>query len=252
MRILWLAVLFAGLVQPGAAQAQQQDFDVDVVDLLKRIDANLFPASGQLFIRIHNETPRGPGVETSLYAARDGGERWAALIAAPASLKGRTLMRQGDEMRVRLPGELGYRHQGWVDSFVGGSFGNVDLFPEPWSDAFDAVVQGRAGPLANLVLTPKDAGRFPFKRLTAVVDVKLAVPIEVRQFGSGNRLIKILHYKDPVPFPYGHTRPRVVEAINGLNTGYSSIMEYGDIVDRAFTEADLAFENLPRVGVLLK
>ncbi|MEG3641482.1 outer membrane lipoprotein-sorting protein [Magnetococcus sp. PR-3] len=69
------------------------------------------------------------GTYTVAYAAKKSVERWGILIAAPDTLKGRALLRDGNRYWARNPGELQNRQTRGGQTFLGGILTNKDVFP---------------------------------------------------------------------------------------------------------------------------
>ena len=71
--------------------------------ILEKVDRNLEPESYEMTRKLINEEPDGKRKEYILYSVKKGRDKVAALFLAPASDKGRSTLRQGDNMWLYIP-----------------------------------------------------------------------------------------------------------------------------------------------------
>jgi hypothetical protein len=96
-----IAALVAGtLVTIAHAQVGRV---IDGAVLLRQVDRRLNPPSYDAYKRLINVEPNGRTREYLLYQVAEGREKVAALFLSPASDKGRSTLRVGDNMWMYVP-----------------------------------------------------------------------------------------------------------------------------------------------------
>src|SRR4030042_3642481 len=78
-------------------------YAIDGNQLLKEIDRNLNPESYDMYRKIINIEPDGSKKEYTLFSAKKGLDKVAALFLAPASEKGRSTLRLGGKRWLYIP-----------------------------------------------------------------------------------------------------------------------------------------------------
>lgn len=218
--------------------------------LLLQVDRNLQPQSRELFFQVINRLPNGRENILSLYTAKGKDNRAIALILAPDKLKGRAILRLGDEVWLHMPGELELRLSTLGQSLVGGVFNNADILMTDFSADYKAALLDENKDSYLLQLTPRSE-RLPYTKMILRVDRKLLLPQKLDQYGSGGTLLKSLTF-DTIEVDSGFSRPRIIRTESGLNNHYSSTWQLGSIQEREFPEEVLTKKLLPRIGILIK
>src|SRR4030066_893291 len=102
-------------------------YAIDGTQLLKQIDRNLNPESYELYRKLINVEPDGRKKEYTLYSVKKGVDKVVALFLAPASEKGRSTLRLGDNMWLYIPNVGKPGRITSLQSVVGGVFNNSDI-----------------------------------------------------------------------------------------------------------------------------
>ena len=102
-------------------------FALDGAQLLKEIDKNLNPDTYENYRKIINIEPDGKKKEYTLYSVKKGFDKIAALFIAPASEKGRSTLRLGENMWLYIPNVGKPVRITSLQSVVGGVFNNADI-----------------------------------------------------------------------------------------------------------------------------
>ena len=76
---------------------------IDGLDILKKVDRNLEPESYESYRKLVNIEPDGKKKEFVIYSAKKGKDQMATLFLSPTTDKGRTTLRQGDNMWLYIP-----------------------------------------------------------------------------------------------------------------------------------------------------
>ena len=218
--------------------------------ILLQVDRNLQPQSRELFFQITNRLPNGRENNIFLFAAKGRNNRAIALILGPDKLKGRAILRLGDEVWLHIPGELELRLSSLGQSLVGGVFNNADILMTDMSADYKAALLEENKEFLLLQLTPRSE-HLPYTKMILRVDRKSLLPVRLDQYGSGGALLKTLTFGTIEP-DSGFLRPRTIRTESGLNNRYSSTWRLGTIKERVFPEEVLTKKLLPRIGILIK
>ncbi len=223
----WLAI--AALSLPLLAAA------VDGVDLLKKVDRNLEPESYESYRKLINIEPDGTKKEFVIYSVKKGKDQVATLFLSPTSDKGRTTLRQGDNMWLYIPSVGKPMRITSLQSVTGGVFNNADIMRLDYAVEYDVKAVEEAGDTYLLDLKAK-TGDVAYDRLRMTVDKKLVLPTQIEAYASSGMLMKTLYFKDIKDFGGGIKRPATVETDSPLYKGYKSVMLYSGLKKKEFPD----------------
>jgi outer membrane lipoprotein-sorting protein len=221
----------------------------DGAALLKQIDRNLNPPSYEAYKQIINIEPDGRRREYVLYTLNDGQEKVAAVFLSPASDKGRSTLRLGENMWLYVPNAGKPVRITSLQSVVGGVFNNADILRLDYSLEYDvASVEEAAG---ERVLSLKAKTRsVAYDRLKMWVSRKQSLPVRIECLTEAGMLIKTLHFKDTKDFGRGVVRPAVVETDSPLYKGFKSVMVFARIEPRTFKNEVFTLTFMPSLETL--
>lgn len=227
-KLLALLVISPGLV-----------FALDGQALLEKVDRNLEPESYEMTRKLINEEPDGRRKEFILYSVKKGRDKVAALFLSPASDKGRSTLRQGDNMWLYIPNVGKPVRITSLQSVTGGVFNNADILRVDYTEEYDVSSATEEGSNYLLDLKAK-TGAVAYDRLKLTVDRKTVLPTRIEAFTASGMLVKTLHFKDVKDFGGGIRRPATVETDSPLYKGYKSVMLYAtlkkrEVPDEVFT-----------------
>src|SRR3990172_11056835 len=100
---------------------------IDGAELLKQVDRNLNPESYESYRKLINIEPDGSRKEYTLFTVKKGADKVASLFVAPASEKGRSTLRLGDNMWFYIPNVGKPVRITSLHSLGGGVFNNADI-----------------------------------------------------------------------------------------------------------------------------
>jgi len=228
-------LLVATLLVPLAAQAA-----IDGKALLEKVDRNLEPESYESYRKLINIEPSGAKKEFIVYTVKKGRDKVATLFLSPASDKGRSTLRQGENMWLYIPNVGKPVRITSLQSVTGGIFNNADIMRVDYSEEYTVESTEEQGDLYLLSLKAK-SGNVAYDKLKMKVDKKLVLPLEIEAYASSGMLIKTLHFKDIKDFGGGIKRPATVETDSPLYKGYLSVMLYSglkkrEVPDEVFTQ----------------
>ena len=225
---------FAALCFPLLASA------IDGVAILKKLDRNLEPESYESYRKLINIEPDGKKKEFVIYSAKKGKDQMATLFLSPTTDKGRTTLRQGDNMWLYIPNVGKPVRITSLQSVVGGVFNNADIMRLDYAVEYDVKSAEEKDGLYLLDLKAK-TGEVAYDRLKLKVDKKLILPTEIEAYASSGMLMKTLYFKDIKDFGNGIKRPSTIETDSPLYKGFKSVMLYSglkkkDFPDEVFTQ----------------
>jgi len=219
--------------------------------LLEKIDRNLEPEAYEMTRKLINEEPDGKRKEFILYSVKKGRDKVAALFLAPASDKGRSTLRQGDNMWLYIPNVGKPVRITSLQSVTGGVFNNADILRVDYSEEYDVTSASEEG--ANYLLDLKaKTGAVAYDRLKLTVDKKTVLPTRIEAYAASGMLVKTLHFKDVKDFGGGIRRPATVETDSPLYKGYKSVMLYAAVKKRNVADEVFTLNFMSRLDELRK
>ena len=239
-KLLWILMSLA-----WAAGA----YAVDGAEILQKVDRNLAPASYELYRKLINIEPNGAKKEYVLYTVKKGKEMVAGVFLSPASEKGRSTLRLGENMWLYIPNVGKPVRITSLQSVIGGVFNNSDIMQLDYSDEYDVV--GLEELDKEYVLDLKAKTRtVAYDRLKMWVDRERVVPTRIECKTEADMLIKTLYFKDIQDFGGGFVRPAVIETDSPLYKGYKSVMIFAKLKLREFPDEVFTLTYMPHIESL--
>ncbi len=226
-------------------------FAVDGDALLVDIDRRLQPEAYEMYRKLINIEPDGDRKEFVLYTVKQGKDNVVALFLDPPSEKGRSSLRQGENMWLYIPNVGKPIRITSLQSVVGGVFNNSDLLRLDYSTEYGVESMVEEGGQYLLELKARNRS-VAYDRLKMWVDQQTRVPIKVEAYAASGLLIKTLHYSKIKDFGNGIVRPAMLETDSPLYKGYKSVMLFDGIKPRDFSDEVFTLNYMSRVGELRK
>jgi len=224
-------------------------YAVDGNKLLQQIDRNLSPESYESYRKIINVEPDGRKKEFTYYTVKKGREKVAGLFIAPASEKGRTTLRLGDNMWLYIPNVGKPVRITSLQSVVGGVFNNSDILSLDYAVEYNAEKVEEQGKEYLLHLKAKTK-TVAYDRLKMWVQKEKSLPVKIECLTEAGLLIKTLYFKDLKDFGGGIVRPAVLETDSPLYKGYKSVMIFAKIKKREFKDEVFTLTFMPKMESL--
>jgi hypothetical protein len=224
-------------------------YALDGTALLKKIDRNLNPESFESYRKLINIEPDGRKKEFTLFTVKKGGDKVASLFLAPASEKGRSTLRLGDNMWFYIPNVGKPIRITSLQSVVGGVFNNADILQLDYAAEYDVEKIEETGGEYLLYLKAKTK-TVAYDRLKIWADKGKLLPIKVECLTEANMLIKTLYFKDHKDFGGGIVRPAVIETDSPLYKNYKSILIYAKVKQRTFKDEVFTLTFMPNLESL--
>jgi len=224
-------------------------FALDGAALLKQVDRNLNPESYEMYRKLINVEPDGRKKEFTLFSVKKGADKIAAVFLAPASEKGRSTLRLGDNMWLYIPNVGKPIRITSLQSVVGGVFNNADILNLDYAVEYNVARVEEAGNEYLLYLKAKTR-TVAYDQLKMWVDKGKKLPTKIECLTEANLLIKTIYFKDHKDFGGGIVRPAVIETDSPLYKGYKSIMIFAKIKKRSFKDEVFTLTFMPNVESL--
>lgn len=223
-------------------------FALDGQQLLKQIDRNLNPESYESYRKLINIEPDGSRKEFTLYTVKKGTDKVASLFLAPASDKGRTTLRLGDNMWLLIPNVGKPVRITSLQSVVGGVFNNADILQLDYDAEYRVEqVEDKAG---DYLLHLKAKNRtVAYDRVRIWANKATKLPHKIECLTEVGMLIKTLYFKDVKDFG-GFSRPATVETDSPLYKGYKSVMLFAKIKKRSFKDEVFTLNGMSTIDSL--
>jgi len=224
-------------------------FALDGTALLKQVDRNLNPESYEMYRKLINVEPDGRKKEFTLFSVKKGADKIAAVFLAPASDKGRSTLRLGDNMWLYIPNVGKPIRITSLQSVVGGVFNNADILNLDYAVEYNVARVEEAGNEYLLYLKAKTR-TVAYDQLKMWVDKGKKLPTKIECLTEANLLIKTIYFKDHKDFGGGIVRPAVIETDSPLYKGYKSIMIFAKIKKRSFKDEVFTLTYMPNIESL--
>ena len=224
-------------------------YALDGTALLKQVDRNLSPDSYESYRKLINIEPSGAKKEFTLFTVKKGLDKVASLFIAPASEKGRSTLRLGDNMWLYIPNVGKPIRITSLQSVVGGVFNNSDILQLDYTAEYDVEKVEEKGGEYLLFLKAKTK-TVAYDRLKIWADKKNVLPTRIECLTEANMLIKTLYFKDIKSFGGGITRPAVIETDSPLYKGYKSVIIFAGIKKRDFKDEVFTLTFMPNIESL--
>jgi outer membrane lipoprotein-sorting protein len=244
-------LLLAGLAPALLALPASPAFALDGKALLAKVDRNLEPENYEMTRKLINEEPDGKRKEFILYSVKKGRDKVAALFLQPASDKGRSTLRQGDNMWLYIPSVGKPVRITSLQSVTGGVFNNADILRVDYTEEYDVASVTEEGDAVLLDLKAR-TGNVAYDRLKMTVDRKLTLPTRIEAYAASGMLVKTLYFKDVKDFGGGIRRPATVETDSPLYKGYKSVMLYATVKKREVPDEVFTLNFMARLEELRK
>ena len=225
-------------------------YAVDGTALLKQVDRNLNPESYESYRKLINIEPDGRKKEYTLFTVKKGVDKVASLFIAPASEKGRSTLRLGDNMWLYIPNVGKPIRITSLQSVVGGVFNNADILQLDYAAEYNCGKGGGAGERIPPLSQGKDKEPWPMTGSRCGRTRSKKLPTKIECLTEADMLIKTLYFKDVKDFGGGIVRPAVIETDSPLYKGYKSIMILAKIKKRNFKDEVFTLTFMPNIESL--
>ena len=173
----------------------------------------------------------------------------AAIFLAPASDKGRSTLRLGDNMWLYIPNVGKPIRITSLQSVIGGIFNNADILSLDYSAEYSVEKVDESGAEYLLYLKAKTK-TVAYDRVKMWVDKGRKLPTKIECLTEAGMLIKTLYFKDMKDFGGGIVRPATLGTDSPLYKGYKSIMLFAQIKSKQYRDEVFTLDFMPKMDTL--
>ena len=213
------------------------------------MDRNLNPESYESYRKLINIEPDGRKKEYTLFTVKKGVDKVASLFIAPASEKGRSTLRLGDNMWLYIPNVGKPIRITSLQSVVGGVFNNADILQLDYAAEYIVEKIEEQGNEYLLHLKAKTK-TVAYDRIRLRADKERKLPTRIECLTEAGMLIKTLYFKEVKDFGNGILRPAVIETDSPLYKNYKSIMILAKIKAREVKDEVFTLTFMPNIESL--
>lgn len=221
-------------------------FAVDGQAILEQVDKNISPDSYELYRKLINIEPDGRKKEFVLYTVKKGRDKIAGIFLSPASEKGRSTLRLGENMWLYIPNVGKPIRITSLQSVIGGVFNNADILQLDYTEEYAVERTDDEGKDYLLHLKAKSK-TVAYDKLKMWVDKDKMSPTKVECLTEASMLIKTLHFRDIKDFGDGIIRPASVETDSPLFRGYRSIMLFANLKRKELADEVFTLTFMPNI-----
>jgi outer membrane lipoprotein-sorting protein len=224
-------------------------YAVDGKQLLEQVDRSLAPESYELYRKFVNIEPDGKKKEFVLFTVKKGRDKIAGIFVSPASEKGRSTLRLGENMWLYIPNVGKPVRITSLQSVIGGVFNNSDILQLDYAEEYNVSQVEDQGKEYLLLLKAKTK-TVAYDQLRMWVDKEKVSPTKIECLTEASMLIKTLYFKDIKDFGEGIVRPATVETDSPLYKGYKSVMLYANFKKRQLADEVFTLTYMPNMESL--
>ncbi len=222
---------------------------LDGNEMLRRVDKNMQPEAYEMYRKLINIEPDGSKKEFVLYTVKKGQDKMVALFLSPASEKGRSTLRLGDNMWLYIPNVGKPLRITSLQSVVGGVFNNSDILRLDYSVEYNVEQVSDRGDIYLFDLKAKTSS-VAYDRLKMQVDKETLLPTTIECYAISGMLIKTLRYTKIKDFGNGIVRPSMLETDSPLYKGYRSVMIFAKVNKKELADEVFSLNYLSKVDEL--
>jgi outer membrane lipoprotein-sorting protein len=245
---LYFALIFILLFSLPVCAADEST-GIDGQELLRRIDRNLNPEAYESYRKLINIEPDGRTKEYVIFTVKKGFDKVAALFISPASEKGRTTLRLGENMWLYIPNVGKAIRITSLQSVVGGVFNNSDILQLDYASEYQVLDVEEDAETYLLHLKAKERS-VAYDRVRLHADKDTLLPTRVECLTVTGLLVKTIHFKQVQDFGDGIVRPSVIETDSPLYRGYRSAMIFAALKKRTLKDEIFTLTFMPELESL--
>jgi hypothetical protein len=245
MKNKYLIVLVINFLWSSLAFAKEYD----AKKLLLEVDKKLNPESYESYRKIINIEPDGKKKEFVLFTLKKGLDKVASIFLSPASEKGRSSLRLGENMWLFIPGIGKPIRITSLQSVIGGVFNNSDIMRVDYSAEYNPEKVEISKDTLILHLKAK-TNSVSYDKLEIILDKINRDVQKINCKTHEGMLIKTLNFKSIKDFGGGIRRPSIIETVSDLHKGYKSIMIMAKIKKRVLKDEIFTLDFMPKLESL--
>ena len=224
-------------------------FALDGNEILKQVDRNLNPESFEMYRKLINIEPDGTKKEFVMFSLKKGKEKIASVFLSPASEKGRSTLRIGDNMWLYIPNVGKPIRITSLQSVTGGIFNNSDIMRVDYNSEYNCEEIETTDKGYTLYLKAK-VKNVAYEAVTMFIDSEKLLPYKIEAYAASGMLIKNLYFKKIKDFGNGIIRPSIIETDSPLYKGYKSYIVFANVKKRELASEIFSLNYMQKIDGL--
>jgi outer membrane lipoprotein-sorting protein len=224
-------------------------FALDGNEILKQVDGNLNPESFEMYRKLINIEPDGTKKEFVMFSVKKGKEKIASVFLSPASEKGRSTLRIGDNMWLYIPNVGKPIRITSLQSVTGGIFNNADIMRVDYNAEYNCEKIETSDKGYTLYLKAK-LKNVAYETITMFIYSDTLLPYKIEAYAASGMLIKNLYFKKIKDFGNGIIRPSIVETDSPLYKGYKSYIVFANVKKRSLASEIFSLNYMHKIDGL--
>ncbi len=224
-------------------------FALDGNEILKQVDGNLNPESFEMYRKMINIEPDGTKKEFVMFSVKKGKEKIASVFLSPASEKGRSTLRIGENMWLYIPNVGKPIRITSLQSVTGGVFNNSDIMRVDYNSEYNCEKIETTDKGYTLYLRAKFKN-IAYETLTMFIDSEKILPYKIEAYAASGMLIKNLYFKNIKNFGNGIIRPEIIETDSPLYKGYKSYIVFANVKKRELASEIFSLNYMNKIDGL--
>lgn len=217
-------------------------------EILEIVDKKLAPRNNEMYRKIINVEASGKIKEFVMYSAKKGDDKILSAFIAPASEKGRTTLRVGDNMWSYIPAVKKPIRITSMQSVIGGLFNNSDIMRVDFVIEYNAKIleTNDKDYIIELKAKTKDVA---YDKIKMWITKDNMLPYRYEAYTYSGMLYKIIELSDITDFGNKIVRPAKITTTSPLQKGARSEMIYLKIVPKEFPDEMFTLSNMSKVNI---
>ena len=221
-------------------------FALDGNEILKQVDGNLNPDSFEMYRKLINIEPDGTKKEFVMFSVKKGKDKIASVFLSPASEKGRSTLRIGENMWLYIPNVGRPIRITSLQSVTGGVFNNSDIMRIDYSAEYNCEKIETTDKEYTLYLKAK-LKSVAYENVTMFIDSEKLLPHKIECYAASGMLIKTLYFKNIKDFGDGVVRPAIIETDSPLYKGYKSYIVFANVKKRDLADEIFSLNYMSKI-----
>ncbi|MCD4742670.1 MAG: outer membrane lipoprotein-sorting protein [Desulfobacteraceae bacterium] len=224
-------------------------FALDGNKILKQVDRNLNPESFEMYRKLINIEPDGTKKEFVMFSIKKGKNKIASIFLSPASEKGRSTLRIGENMWLYIPNVGRPLRITSLQSVTGGVFNNSDIMRVDYSAEYNCekIETTKKGHTLYLKAKIKNVA---YETVNMFIDSEKLLPHKIECYAASGMLIKNLYFKNIKDFGDGVVRPAIIETDSPLYKGYKSYIVFAKVKKRELADEIFSLNYMNKIDGL--
>lgn len=217
-------------------------------EILQKVDKNLAPRDNEIYRKIINKERSGRVKEFVLYSAKKGDEKILSAFLAPASDKGRTTLRIGDNMWMYVPVIGKPIRIASLESVIGGLFNNSDILKVDFTKEYEAKILEENKNQYVIELKAKTK-TVAYDKIKMWVTKKNMLPTKYEAYTHSGLLVKKIILSDIKDFGNGIIRPSLMTTTSPFEKGAESKMIFLKLKPKKFPNEMFSISAMSKLNL---